>query len=78
MCGDVGEVLDVLNESVKEKLENEWNMQIEEWKRVHPLSYKMNGSLSPQYIIESFMIDRRASHNIYGSRSESDVGCPVL
>ena len=52
VCGDVGEVLDVLNESVKEKLENEWNMQIEEWKRVHPLSYKMNGSLSPQYIIE--------------------------
>ena len=52
ICGDVGCVLDVFNEHVMEKQENGWNAQIEEWKKEHPLRYKMNGSLSPQYVIE--------------------------
>ena len=52
ICGDVNRVLDVFNEKVKVKEENRWNAQIEKWKQEHPLTYKMNGTLSPQYIIE--------------------------
>lgn len=52
ICGDVGKVLEIFNERVKEKQENGWNLQIEKWKEDYPLRYKMNGSLSPQYIIE--------------------------
>jgi acetolactate synthase-1/2/3 large subunit len=52
ICGDVNRVLDVFNEKVKVKEENRWNAQIEKWKQEHPLTYKMNGTLSSQYIIE--------------------------
>ncbi|MFY9278092.1 MAG: biosynthetic-type acetolactate synthase large subunit, partial [Caldicoprobacterales bacterium] len=52
VCGDVGQILDIFNEKVKEKKENGWNRQIEEWKKAYPLNYKTNGNLSPQYIIE--------------------------
>lgn len=52
VCGDVGQILDIFNERVDEKQEGPWNAQIKRWKKEYPLRYKMNGSLSPQYIIE--------------------------
>lgn len=52
ICGDVGQVLDIFNEKVKEKQESAWNNQVEKWKKEYPLSYKTNGTLSPQYVIE--------------------------
>ncbi len=52
ICGDVGQVLDIFNEKIKEKQESAWNNQVEKWKKEYPLSYKTNGTLSPQYVIE--------------------------
>jgi len=52
IVGDLKKVLQELNEHISEKRETEWLKTIENWKRKHPLKYKSNGELKPQYIIE--------------------------
>lgn len=52
VCGDVKEILTEITNKVGEKAENGWNKQIQEWKNTHPLKYRGQGSLSPQYVIE--------------------------
>ncbi len=52
VCGDVKNILEILNKRVDEKRPNGWNKQVEEWKKAHPLKYSLKGQLSPQYVIE--------------------------
>jgi acetolactate synthase-1/2/3 large subunit len=52
VCGDVKEILTELTGKVHEKAENGWNKQVQEWKKTHPLKYRGQGALSPQYVIE--------------------------
>lgn len=53
ICGDVKDVLRILNERVKERQENGWNDQIRQWKEEYPLKYTDNGKVNPQYVIET-------------------------
>lgn len=53
IVGDCKAVLKVLVEKVREKREDEWLNQIEEWKREYPLVYfEEEGVISPQRVIE--------------------------
>jgi len=52
VCGDVKEVLRLLNGKVAERMENEWNDQILQWKTMYPVKYAYNGKVNPQYVIE--------------------------
>lgn len=53
IVGDCKAVLQVLVEKVREKREDEWLNQIEEWKREYPLVYyEEEGVISPQRVIE--------------------------
>jgi acetolactate synthase I/II/III large subunit len=51
ICGDVKEILQVLNKKVRERNEDEWNDQVNDWKKVYPLKCKQVGSLSPQNVL---------------------------
>ncbi len=53
IVGDCKSVLQSLVEKVREKREDEWLAQIEEWKREYPLVYfEKPGVISPQRVIE--------------------------
>ena len=53
IVGDVKKVLRALIEKVGPKEKHvQWVEQIEEWKKKYPLSYKSEGGLKPQYILE--------------------------
>lgn len=53
IVGDCKNVLQVLVEKVREKREDEWLAQIDEWKKEYPLSYEEEeGVISPQRVIE--------------------------
>lgn len=52
IIGDIDEVLKRLNKNLVKKNRTEWMNQIKEWKTKYPLSYKNNGKLKPQYIME--------------------------
>jgi acetolactate synthase-1/2/3 large subunit len=53
IVGDIKTVLKVLVEQVSAKDNHaQWLEQIEEWKKKYPLSYKKNGELKPEYVIE--------------------------
>lgn len=52
ICGDVNSILKIFNDSIKEKKPNEWNEQIQEWKKLYPLKYKNESSVSPQYVMQ--------------------------
>ncbi len=52
ICGDVKDILSRIILGISEKEENSWNAQIDKWKAKHPLKYKGEGTLSPQYVIE--------------------------
>jgi len=52
ICGDVKKSIEVLCTRVKEKKPNGWNQQIQAWQSLHPLKYKPEGTLSPQFVIE--------------------------
>lgn len=54
IVGDVKAVLQVLIEKVREKREDAWLAQIEEWKREYPLTYyPQEGVIMPQAVIEA-------------------------
>ena len=53
VCGDVKDILSLLNEKVEERQENGWNDQIRQWKKEYPLKYTDNGKVNPQYVIET-------------------------
>ncbi|HHY82214.1 MAG TPA: biosynthetic-type acetolactate synthase large subunit [Clostridiales bacterium] len=52
LYGDVKAILQELTDKVKQKTENEWNRQVQEWKQAYPLKYRGQGALSPQHVIE--------------------------
>ncbi len=52
VIGDAKEVLVRLLELTQEKKNTQWLKTIEEWKKQYPLTYKDNGKLKPQYVIE--------------------------
>ena len=52
VVGDVKNVLSELNKILQPGDTSEWLKQIEQWKRDYPLTYRENGNLKPQYIIE--------------------------
>ena len=55
IVGDVKNVLKALIEKVGPKEKHaDWTAQIAEWKNKYPLSYKKEGGLKPQFIIEEF------------------------
>jgi acetolactate synthase I/II/III large subunit len=51
LCGDVKKFLELLIKRIDEKKASAWNKQIESWKETYATSYKSNGSLNPQYLI---------------------------
>ena len=52
VVGDVKNVLSELNKILQPGDTSEWLKQIEQWKRDYPLTYREDGNLKPQYIIE--------------------------
>ncbi|MDP3731981.1 MAG: thiamine pyrophosphate-dependent enzyme, partial [Candidatus Omnitrophota bacterium] len=53
IVGDAKNVLGQLLEEIKESADTaDWLKTIEEWKKRHPLAYKDEGKLKPQYVIE--------------------------
>lgn len=52
IVGDVRQVLIELNSKLQQHLATDWQDKVVRWKEKHPLVYKDNGSLKPQYIIE--------------------------
>ncbi|MDI6793199.1 MAG: biosynthetic-type acetolactate synthase large subunit [bacterium] len=52
IVGDVGNVLRELNKLVKPADTVAWLAKIEEWKKKYPLSYRKQGELKPQYVVE--------------------------
>jgi len=52
VVGDVKNVLSELNKILQPGDTSEWLKQIEQWKKDYPLTYRENGNLKPQYVIE--------------------------
>lgn len=52
IVGDAKKVLTELIEAVEPPNTSEWVHQIEEWKKHHPLTYKKDEKLRPQYVVE--------------------------
>ncbi|MCM8779324.1 MAG: biosynthetic-type acetolactate synthase large subunit [Candidatus Omnitrophica bacterium] len=53
IVGDARNILGQLSEEIEEAPDTEaWLHQINEWKRKNPLSYKDDGKLKPQYVVE--------------------------
>ena len=52
VVGDVKNVLSELNKILQPGDTSEWLKQIEQWKKDYPLTYREDGNLKPQYIIE--------------------------
>jgi len=52
LLGNIKDILSIMNAKIKEKEYSDWNRQIDEWKRLHPVKYTEDNSLKPQYIIE--------------------------
>ncbi len=54
LTGNIKKILKAINNKVIEKEDTEWSIQIKEWKKNHPLKYKNDGVLKPNYILERF------------------------
>ncbi|MFA5148218.1 MAG: biosynthetic-type acetolactate synthase large subunit [Candidatus Omnitrophota bacterium] len=52
IVGDVRCVLDEMLKIVHRPHDKEWTEKIVEWKNKHPLNYKMDDNLRPQYVIQ--------------------------
>jgi acetolactate synthase-1/2/3 large subunit len=52
IVGDVGLILEELNKIISPPEISEWLSKISEWKKDYPLTYKEDGELRPQYVIE--------------------------
>ena len=52
LLGDVKAILAKLTEKIQEKEKSDWNIQIEQWKKIIPPSYNKKQDLSPKFILE--------------------------
>jgi acetolactate synthase-1/2/3 large subunit len=52
IVGDVKTILKELNKSVKKPDTKEWIARVEDWRKKHPLKYKDDEALRPQYVVE--------------------------
>lgn len=53
VVGDAKQILTELNRIIAPRKPDEWNNQIDDWKKKHPLTYKKTGNrIPPQYVIE--------------------------
>lgn len=52
IIGSIKKVLNILNERLEMEDNTPWLEQVNKWKEEYPLSYKKEGGLKPQYIIE--------------------------
>jgi len=62
VVGDIKHVLKELNNILEPKENKEWLDRIYKWKQDHPLKYKNDGRIQPQYVIEQIaeLTDRDA------------------
>ncbi len=56
IVGDAKAVLDLLNAKISEQKHPEWNAHLDGYKRKYPLSYKKQGGLRMQQVIDEFCI----------------------
>jgi len=52
IVGDVKTILKKMNKAVKKPDTKEWIARIEDWRKKHPLKYKDDEALRPQYVVE--------------------------
>jgi len=52
VVGDAGRILKKLAEIVEPAVHEEWVNQCQQWKKSHPLKYRNDGKLYPQFVIE--------------------------
>lgn len=52
IVGDAKTILNELNKSIKKPDTKEWVKTVMEWKKKYPLSYKDDGAIKPQYVLE--------------------------
>ncbi len=52
VVGDAKKILSKLNKIVNPPQISSWLQQIDKWKNEYPLTYKRNGQLKPQYVVE--------------------------
>jgi len=52
VVGDAGRILKKLVEIVEPAMHEEWVNQCQQWKKSHPLKYRNDGKLYPQFVIE--------------------------
>ncbi|MGM0441345.1 MAG: biosynthetic-type acetolactate synthase large subunit [Elusimicrobiota bacterium] len=52
IVGDAKNILKSLTKRVKKKDRKDWHEKIKAWKDRHPLTYKKDGKLKPQYVVE--------------------------
>ena len=78
IVGDARAVLQVMLQKIQKRGGREnWLEKIRLWKKKHPLKYKDDGKLRPQYIIQQLLRppEGRGDHRLRG-RAESDVDRP--
>ncbi len=52
IVGDVKTILKKLNKAVKKPDTKDWIARVEDWRKKHPLKYKDDEALRPQYVVE--------------------------
>jgi acetolactate synthase-1/2/3 large subunit len=52
IVGDAATILKQLNKSVKKPDTKEWLARVDDWRKKHPLKYKDDEALRPQYVVE--------------------------
>jgi acetolactate synthase-1/2/3 large subunit len=53
IVGDAKSILRELNKGIKKNSHKDWLKTIREWKNKNPLTYKKDGKLRPQYVVET-------------------------
>ncbi len=61
IVGDCKNVLKVLTPLIEKKERKPWHQQIKEWKDKHPMTYRKDNKLRPQYVIEQ--LDKLSGDN---------------
>ena len=52
LLGDVKDILSKITSKIQKKEKSDWNIQIEQWKKIVPPSYSKKQDLSPKFILE--------------------------
>lgn len=52
LLGDVKDILSKITSKIQKKEKSDWNIQIEQWKKIIPPSYSKKQDLSPKFILE--------------------------